>query len=77
MKFSKTVKPLSYLKTHYSEVEKNIEENQKAQESFALLKILELSGREIKKGKYKKLYKSFDILQKRLNDFRLGQHKKH
>jgi prevent-host-death family protein len=46
---------------------------EKTQESIALLKILALSGREIKKGNYKTLDKSFDNVRKRINDFKRGQ----
>ncbi len=95
MKFSEAVKPISYLKTHASEVVRDVVENQKTlvithngeakvilqdvkiyektQESIALLKILALSGREIKKGKYKSLDKSFNNVRKRINDFKRGQ----
>ncbi len=95
MKFSEVVKPISYLKTHASEVVRDVAENQKTlvithngeakvilqdvkvyektQESIALLKILALSGREIKKGNYKTLDKSFDNVRKRINDFKRGQ----
>ena len=77
MKFSEAVKPISYLKTHASEVVRNVSENQKTliithngeakvvlqdvkvyektQESIALLKILALSGKELRKGNYKTL----------------------
>jgi len=95
MKFSESVKPISYLKTHASEVVRDVSENQKTlvithngeakvilqdvkvyektQESIALLKILALSGREIKKGDHKTLNKSFDNVRKRINDFKRGQ----
>ena len=95
MKFSEVVKPISYLKTHASEVVRDVAENQKTlvithngeakvilqdvkvyektQESIALLKILALSGKEIKKGNYKTLDKSFNNVHKRINDFKRGQ----
>lgn len=95
MKFSEAVKPISYLKTHASEVVRNVSENQKTliithngeakvvlqdvkiyertQESIALLKILALSGKKIKKGNYKTLDKSFENLRNRINDFKRGQ----
>ncbi len=95
MKFSEAVKPISYLKTHASEVVRDVVENQKTlvithngeakvilqdvkvyentQESIALLKILALSGKEIKKGNYKTLDKSFDNVRKRINVFKRGQ----
>jgi prevent-host-death family protein len=95
MKFSEVVKPISYLKTHASEVIRDVAENQKTlvithngeakvilqdvkvyektQESIALLKILALSGKEIKKGNYKTLDKSFDNVRNRINEFKRGQ----
>lgn len=96
MKFSEAVKPISYLKTHASEVIRDVAENQKTliithngeakvilqdvkvyekmQESIALLKILALSGKEIKKGNYKTLEKSFENVRSRINNFKRGQH---
>ncbi len=95
MKFSEDIKPISYLKTHASEVIRDVAENQKTiiithngeakvivqdvkvyektQEGIALLKILALSGKEIKEGKYKTLDKSFDNVRKRIDDFKRGQ----
>lgn len=95
MKFSEAVKPISYLKTHASEIIRDVAENQrtliithngeakvilqdvkvyeKTQESIALLKILALSGREIKKGNYKTLDKSFKNVRSRIDDFKKGQ----
>jgi prevent-host-death family protein len=95
MKFSESVKPISYLKTHASEVVRNVSENQKTliithngeakvvlqdvkvyeqtQESIALLKILALSGKELRKGNYKTLEKSFGDLRNRINEFKRGQ----
>ena len=95
MKFSEDIKPISYLKTHASEVIRDVAENQKTiiithngeakvivqdvkvyektQESIALLKILALSGKEIKKGKYEPLEKSFENVRKRIDDFKRGQ----
>ncbi|MBM4172058.1 MAG: type II toxin-antitoxin system Phd/YefM family antitoxin [Ignavibacteria bacterium] len=95
MKYSEAVKPISYLKTHASEVIRNVSENQKTliithngeakvvlqdvkvyektQESIALLKILALSGKELKKGNYKTLEKSFEDQRSRINDFKRGQ----
>ena len=46
---------------------------EKTQEGIALLKILALSGKEIKKGKYKPVDKSFDNVRKRIDDFKRGQ----
>lgn len=95
MKFSEAVKPISYLKTHASEVVRNVSENQKTliithngeakvvlqdvkvyektQESIALLKILALSGKELRKGNYKTLRKSFEDLRNRINEFKREQ----
>ena len=95
MKFSEAVKPISYLKTHASEVVRDVAKNrktliithngeakvilqdvkvyEKTQESIALLKILALSGREIKKGNYKTLEKSFENVRNSINDFKQGQ----
>lgn len=95
MKFSEAVKPISYLKTHASEVIRDVAENrktliithngeakvilqdvkvyEKTQESIALLKILALSGREIKKGSYKTLEKSFNNIRNRKEDFKREQ----
>lgn len=95
MKFSEAVKPISYLKTHASEIVRDVAENQKTlvitlngeakvilqdvkvyektQESIALLKMLSLSGREIKKGNYKTLEKSFDNVRNRIEKFKRGQ----
>lgn len=95
MKFSEAVKPISYLKTHASEVIRDVAENQKTliithngeakvilqdvkvyektQESIALLKILALSGKEIKTDNYKTLDKSFAKVKNRIVDFKRGQ----
>ncbi|MBK7379914.1 MAG: type II toxin-antitoxin system Phd/YefM family antitoxin [Ignavibacteriales bacterium] len=95
MKFSEAVKPISYLKTHASEIIRDVAKNQstliithngeakvilqdvkvyeKTQESIALLKILALSGREIKKGNYKTLDKSFKNVRSRIDDFKKSQ----
>lgn len=92
MKFSEAIKPISYLKTHASEVIRDVSENQKTlvithngeakvilqdvkvyektQESLALLKILAVSGKEIRKGKYRTLEKSFENLRNRIDDFK-------
>ncbi|MEK7818202.1 MAG: hypothetical protein AAB255_00240 [Bacteroidota bacterium] len=42
----------------------------KRQESIALLKIIALSGREIKKGNYKTLETSFNNVRSRIKDFK-------
>lgn len=95
MKFSEAVKPISYLKTHASEVVRDVSENQKTlvithngeakvilqdvkvyektQESLALLKILALSGKEIKKGNFHQIEKSFENVRNRIDDFKRGQ----
>ncbi|MBU0558487.1 MAG: type II toxin-antitoxin system Phd/YefM family antitoxin [Bacteroidetes bacterium] len=95
MKFSEAVKPISYLKTHASEVIRDVSENQKTliithngeakvilqdvkvyektQESIALLKILALSGKEVRKGKYRPIEKSFANVKNRIDDFKRGQ----
>lgn len=92
MKFSEAVKPISYLKTHASEVIRDVSENQKTllithngeakvilqdvkvyektQESLALLKMLALSGKEIKKGNYRPIEKSFKNVRKRIDDIK-------
>lgn len=92
MKFSENVKPISYIKTHASEVVRNVSENQqtliithngeakavlqdvkiyeRTQESIALLKILALSSKEIRNGKYKPLRKSFENIRTRINQFK-------
>jgi prevent-host-death family protein len=91
MKFSESVKPISYLKTHASEVIRDVSENHKTllithngeakvvlqdvklyeqtQEALALLKILALSSRDIKKGKSKSIDKTFKDVRKRIEDF--------
>ncbi|MFN3871721.1 MAG: type II toxin-antitoxin system Phd/YefM family antitoxin [Ignavibacterium sp.] len=95
MKFSENVKPISYLKTHASEVVREVSENQKTlvithngeakvilqdvkvyektQESLALLKILALSGKEIRKGKYRPIKQSFEHMRNRIDKFKCGQ----
>ena len=91
MKFSESVKSISYLKTHASEVIKDVAENQRTllithngeakvvlqdvklyeqtQEALALLKILALSSKDIKKGKSKSIDKTFKDVRKRIEDF--------
>ena len=92
MKFSESVKPISYLKTHASEVVRDVSENQKTliithngeakvilqdvkvyektQESLALLKILALSGKEIKKGHNRPIEKSFNNVKIKIDDLK-------
>ena len=95
MKYSESIKPISYLKTHASEVIRDVSNNQKTlvithngeakvvlqdvkvyektQESIALLKMLALSGKEIKLGKYKPLQTSLKNVQKKINKFKREQ----
>jgi len=95
MKYSESIKPISYLKTHASKVIRDVADNQKTliithngeakvvlqdvkvyektQESIALLKILALSGKEIKLGYYKPLQTSLKNAQKKINKFKLEQ----
>jgi prevent-host-death family protein len=95
MKFSEAVKPISYLKTHASEVVRDVSENQKTlvithngeakvilqdvkvyektQESLALLKILALSGKEIRKGNYRPIEQSFENMRNRIDKFKRDQ----
>ena len=95
MKFSESIKPISYLKTHASEVVRDVSENQKTlvithngeakvilqdvkvyektQESLAHLKILALSGKEIKKGKFRSVDESFNNIKERTDDFKKNQ----
>ena len=95
MIFSESVKPISYLKAHASQVIRDVAENQKTliithngeakvvlqdvkvyentQESIALLKLLALSGSEIKNGKHKPIKKSFADIDNRINDFKRNQ----
>ena len=95
MKFSESIKPISFLKTHASEVIRDVSKNQKTlvithngeakvilqdvkvyektQESLALLKILALSGKEIKKGKYRNIDESFKNIKERIADFKRDQ----
>ncbi len=92
MKFSESIKPISYLKTHASEVIRDVVENKKTmvithngeakvilqdvkvfeqtQEALALLKILALSGRNLKNKNYKPLDKTFKDVRKRINAFK-------
>ena len=46
---------------------------EKTQESIALLKIIALSGKEIKVGKYKSLQKSLKSVQSEINKFKREQ----
>jgi len=91
MKFSESVKPISYLKTHASEIIRDVSENRKTllithngeakvvvqdvklyeqtQEALALLKILAMNSKDIKKGKSKSIDKTFKDVRKRIDDF--------
>ena len=95
MKFSESIKPISYLKTHASEVIRDVSDNQKTmiithngeakvvlqdvkvyeqtQEAIALLKILTSSGKDIQKGNYKSLDKTFKGIRKRIDEFNKAQ----
>ena len=95
MKFSEDIKPISYLKTHASEVVRDVSNNQKTliithngeakvilqdvklyektQESIAILKILALSGKEMKLGNFQPLQKSLKNVQKRIGEFKREQ----
>ena len=91
MKFSESVKPISYLKTHASELIRDVAENSKTllithngeakvvvqdvklyeqtQEAIALLKILTISSKDLKKGRSKTIDKTFKDIRKRIEDF--------
>jgi len=95
MKFSEDIKPISYLKTHASEVVRDVSNNQKTliithngeakvilqdvklyektQESIAILKIVALSGKEMKLGNFQPLQKSLKNVQKRIGEFKREQ----
>ena len=99
MKFSESVKPISYLKTHASEVVRNVSENrqtliithngeakvvlqdvkvyEETQESIALLKILAMSGKEIKKVNYKTIEQTFKDVGNRIEEFKREQSEIH
>ena len=95
MKFSEAIKPISYLKTHASEVVRDVSANQKTmvithngeakvilqdvkvyeqtQEAIALLKLLTLSGKNLQRGNYKTLDKTYKDVGKRIEEFKRGQ----
>jgi len=95
MKFSEAIKPISYLKTHASEVVRDVSENQKTmiithngeakiilqdvkvyeqtQEAIAFLKLLALSGKNVQKGNYKTIEKTFRDVRQKINQFKQGQ----
>ncbi len=90
MKLSEAIKPISYLKTHASEILRDISNNRKTmvitqngeakailqdirvyeqmQESLALLRILAMSNRNRKDGKYKTIEQSFQDIRKRIKE---------
>jgi prevent-host-death family protein len=92
MKFSESIKPISYLKAHASEVIRDVAENQKTmvithngeakvilqdvkvyeqtQEAIALLKILALSGKNLKNERHKSLDKTFIDVRKKIEAFK-------
>ncbi len=92
MKFSESIKPISYLKTHASEVIRDVADNKKTlvithngeakvvlqdvkvyeqtQEALALLKILALSGKNMKRKRHKSLDKTFKDVRKKIDDFK-------
>ena len=92
MKLSESIKPISYLKAHASELIKDITDHNKTliitqygkakvvvqdvrsyertQESLALLKMLALSSRHIKEGKFKPARDAFTNLDKRVQAHR-------
>ncbi len=95
MKYSESIKPISYLKTHASRIIKDVADNQKTliithngeakavlqdikvfektQESIALLKMLALSGKEIKQGKYKPLEVSLENMKTKIEKLKREQ----
>lgn len=92
MKFSESVKPISYLKSHASEVIRDVSENrktmvithngeakvvlqdvkvyEKTQEAIALLKVLALSGHNMKHGKFKPMREAFSEVRKKIDRFK-------
>ncbi len=95
MKYSESIKSISYLKTHACEVVRDVAKNQKTliitlngeakvilqdvklyektQESIAFLKMLALSGKEIKLSKYKPLQTSLKNVRKKIDEFKREQ----
>lgn len=90
MKPSESIKPISYLKAHASEIIRDISYNQKTivitqngeakavlqdvrvfeqtQESLALLKILAMSKKSMKNGKFKPIEESFSEIRNRIKE---------
>jgi prevent-host-death family protein len=95
MKYSETIKPISFLKAHASEVIRDVAENRKTlvithhgeakavlqdvrvyeatQASMALLKMLALSAREIKRGETRELDGAFKRLDERVAAYKKSQ----
>jgi prevent-host-death family protein len=89
MKTSESIKPISYLKAHASEMVRDISDGQKTyiitqngeakavlqdikifekmQESLALLKILAMSSKSLKDGKYKEVSQAFKDIRKAMD----------
>ncbi len=92
MKFSESIKPISYLKSHALELIRDVSENKKTmvithngeakvvlqdvkvyeqtQEALALLKILALSGKNLKNKKFKSLERTFSNIRDKIDEFR-------
>ena len=90
MKPSESIKPISFLKAHASEIIRDISNNQKTivitqngeakavlqdvrvfeqtQESLALLKILAMSKKSMKNGKFKPIEESFSEIRNRIKE---------
>jgi len=90
MKYSESVKPISYFKAHASEVIRDVSDNNKTmiitqngeakvilqdvrayeelQDSLALLKILALSSKSLKKGKFKKADQAFKDIRDKIEN---------
>jgi hypothetical protein len=65
MKYSDSIKPISDLKTHASEVVRDIYDNKQVQESFALLEVLAQSSASIERGEYKPVVEAFEAIKDR------------
>lgn len=88
MKYSESVKPISYFKAHAAEIIREVSDNKKTmiitqngeakailqdiklfeqtQDSLALLKILAMSTKNIKNGKFKEIDQSFSAIKTKL-----------
>lgn len=95
MKYSESIKPISYLKVHASEVIKDVSENhktlvithngeakvilqdvklyEKTLESLAMLKILSLGNKSLKKGKFKPIQNAIKDVNKKIERFKSSQ----